>query len=93
MIDTVAMSKASIGNRGYSGTLKGLCRFGSLFRSLIKAIMDKMYKLSAPNTEIVMISAVLSVNSAIIPTPKLNKSAAMGVLNLGEIFPRKKEQI
>ena len=72
-----------IGKAGYMGTLNGRTRFGSFFRSLSRAIIDMIYKVSAPNTDMVMISAVFPVNNAMIPMNILIKRAFAGVLNLG----------
>ena len=77
--DIRAMTKAITGEAGYNGTLKGRFKSGSLFRNLSNEIMERMYKVSAPNTEMVMISTVLPVHKAKMPISILISKAFTGV--------------
>ena len=87
-IETTAMTSARTGNRGYKGTLNGRSNRGSLFRSRIKATMDTMYKVSAPNTEMMIMFPVCSVSSAIMPIHIFTNNAFDGVRKRGWIFPK-----
>jgi len=73
------MNNAATGNKGYIGTLKGRSNCGSFFLSRNKAIIDTIYNVSAPNTEMVMISAVLPVSRAMMPITIFTSSALDGV--------------
>ena len=73
------MTRAITGKKGYRGTLKGRCNCGSFFLSCRKVIIDKMYKVKAPNTDIVMISDVLPVSNAIMPIIMFTNRALDGV--------------
>ncbi len=53
------------------------------FSALSMEIMDKIYRVSAPNTDIVMISYVLPDNRAMMPMIILTSKALDGVLNRG----------
>ena len=77
--ETTAITSAISGNAGYMGTLKGRSNCGSFFLSRNKAIMDTIYKVSAPNTEMVIISDVLPVINAIIPITIFTNKAFTGV--------------
>ena len=74
-----AIIKAIKGNAGYAGTLKGRSNPGSVFLNLRNEIIDTIYNVSAPNTEIVIISDVLPVNKAMIPTAIFTSKALAGV--------------
>lgn len=86
--ETTAITRATTGKAGYIGTLKGRSICGSFFLSRKRAIMDMMYSVNAPKTEMVMISAVFPVSKAIIPIPIFTNKAFDGVRNRGWIFPR-----
>ena len=73
------MISATTGKTGYMGTLNGRSNFGSFFLSRNNAIMDTIYNVSAPKTEMVMISDVLPVSRAIIPIPIFTSNAFAGV--------------
>ena len=73
------MISATTGNTGYIGTLNGRFKPGSFFLNLNNAIIDTMYNVNAPNTEIVMISEVLPVSNAIIPITIFSNNAFEGV--------------
>ena len=75
------MIKATIGNTGYHGVLNGRSRSGCLRLNTISEIIEKIYKVKAPKTDMVMISAVLPVSKAIIPTIIFTSKALAGVLN------------
>mgnify|MGYP003669638591 CR=1 FL=1 len=77
-----AIINAVIGNAGNIGTLKGRFKSGSFLRNAKKEIIDTIYKTKAPKQEIVIISPVLPVNKAIIPTIIFTINAEAGVLNL-----------
>ena len=77
--ETIAITKATIGNNGYIGTLKGRVNSGSFLRSAITLIIEMIYKVSAPKTAIVIISEVLPVNKAITPMIMLMNKAFEGV--------------
>ena len=77
--DITAITRAVIGNKGYIGTLKGRSNRGSFFLNCNWDIMEIIYNVKAPNTEIVMISAVLPVSNAIIPITKFISNAFEGV--------------
>ena len=79
---------ATRGNIGYTGTLNGRANRGSVFLNRNNAIIETIYKVSAPNTEIVMISDVFPVSNAIIPITILTSNAFAGVRNRGWIFPK-----
>ncbi|HIO67880.1 MAG TPA: hypothetical protein EYN41_06055, partial [Flavobacteriales bacterium] len=55
----LAMSKATAGNRGYMGTLKGRSISGSFLLRANREIIATIYKLKAPKQAMVMISPVL----------------------------------
>lgn len=73
------MTNAMTGEAGYNGTLKGRFKSGSLLRNQSKDIIERIYKVRAPNTEIVMISTVLPVHKAIMPISILISKALTGV--------------
>jgi hypothetical protein len=73
------MDNATNGKTGYMGTLKGLSNIGSVFLSFSRAIMETMYNVSAPNTEMVMISEVFPVASAMMPIIIFTNNALAGV--------------
>ena len=73
------MINAMIGNKGYIGTLNGLSNCGSFFLSLSNEIIDTIYRVKAPKTEMVMISDVFPVSRAIIPMAMFTSSAFDGV--------------
>ena len=75
----LAMTSATTGKTGYMGTLNGRSSCGSFFLSRNNAIIDTIYNVNAPNTEIVMISDVLPVSKAIIPIPIFTSNALDGV--------------
>ena len=77
--EMTAIIKAIKGNAGYAGTLNGRSNPGSVFLSLSNEIIDTMYNVSAPNTEMVIISEVLPVSNAMIPTTIFNNKALEGV--------------
>ena len=79
--ETIAMINATMGKMGNMGTLNGRSSPGSFFLSVSKAIIDTIYNVSAPNTEIVMMSAVflLSKTRVIIPIVILTNRALAGV--------------
>ena len=79
--EKTAIVRAINGNAGYRGTLNGLTSVGSDFLSLITEIIEIMYKESAPNTEMVMISAVFPVSKATMPMIIFTINAFAGVLN------------
>ena len=79
---TLAMSKATAGNRGYMGTLKGRSISGSFFLSANKEIIATIYKVKAPKQAMVMISPVLPVSKAMMPMIIFTTRAFDGVLNL-----------
>ena len=87
--DTRAITKAITGKAGYIGTLKGRSNCGSFFLNRNKAIIDTIYKVNAPNTEMVIISAVFPVSKAIIPIAIFTSNAFDGVRKPEWIFPRK----
>ena len=86
--ETIAITKAITGKAGYIGTLKGLSNCGSFFLNRNNAIIDTIYKVNAPKTEIVMISAVFPVSKAIIPIAIFTSNAFDGVRNRRCIFPK-----
>ena len=65
--EKMAIANATIGNTGYMGTLKGLSKLGSFFLSCSRDIMDMIYNVSAPKTEIVIMIAVLPDINAMMP--------------------------
>ena len=77
--EKIAIINATTGKTGYMGTLKGRSSMGSFFLSLNKAIMDTIYNVKAPNTEMVMISDVLPVSNAMMPIAIFTNSALAGV--------------
>ncbi len=77
------MTNAINGKAGYIGTLNGRSNCGSFFLSRSSAIMDIIYNVSAPNTEMVMISDVLPVSNAMIPITIFTSNALEGVRNRG----------
>ena len=77
--EIIAITKAVTGKRGYIGTLKGRTICASFFLNCKREIIDTMYNVSAPNTEMVMISDVLPVSNAIIPITIFTSSALEGV--------------
>ena len=79
--EKTAMVRAINGKAGYNGTLNGLTRVGSDFLSLITEIIEIIYNESAPNTDMVMISAVLPVSNAMMPMTIFTINAFAGVLN------------
>ena len=83
MNETNAMINATTGNTGYIGTLNGLSSNGSFFLSRNSAIIDIIYNVSAPNTEMMIISPVLPVSNAMMPIPIFTNKALEGVLNFG----------
>lgn len=87
--DRMAITKAIIGKAGYEGTLKGRGKSGSFFLSRSIAIIEMIYSVNAPNTEMVMISAVLFVNNARIPIAIFISNAFAGVRNRRWIWPSK----
>ena len=82
IIEITAMTSAIIGKVGYAGTLKGLANPGSFFLSCNKAIIEIIYKVNAPNTDMVMISEVLPVSKAMMPMAIFTNNALAGVRNL-----------
>ena len=77
--ETIAITNAVTGNKGYMGTLNGRSNSGSFFLSCNNAIIEMMYKVKAPNTEIVIISDVLPVNKATMPMSIFINNALDGV--------------
>ena len=77
--ETTAMINAVSGKTGYMGTLKGRSNCGSVFLSLSNAIIDTIYNVNAPKTEMVMISDVLPVTKAIMPIAMFITNALDGV--------------
>ena len=73
------MINAMMGNKGYIGTLNGLSNCGSFFLNLSNEIIDTIYRVKAPKTEMVMISDVFPVSRAIIPIAMFTRSAFEGV--------------
>ena len=73
------MINAVTGNTGYIGTLKGRIKPGSFFLNLNMAIIDTIYNVKAPKTEMVMISAVFPVSNAMIPIAMFSNNAFEGV--------------
>ena len=73
------MINATIGNNGYMGTLNGLSNCGSFLLNLSNEIIDTIYRVKAPKTEMVMISDVFPVSRAIIPMAMFISSAFDGV--------------
>ena len=73
------MINAMTGNKGYIGTLNGLSNWGSFFLNLSNEIIDTIYRVKAPKTEIVMISDVFPVRRAIIPIAIFTNNAFDGV--------------
>ena len=82
-METVAIERAMIGKNGYIGTRNGRDSPGSFFLKTITAIIAKMYNKMAPKQAIVIISPVLPVYNAVIPTIIFNNNALAGVLNFG----------
>src|SRR5437667_2101310 len=87
--ENTAMINAINGKKGYIGTLNGLSNCGSFFLNRSNAIMDTIYNVNAPKTEMVMISDVFPVSKAIIPIAIFTSNAFDGVRNRGWIFPKK----
>ena len=87
-IETLAIIKANAGKSGYIGTLNGRSMSGSFFRKTKNEIMDIMYSASAPKHAMVIISPVLPVINAMMPTIILKMSAFAGVLNFEWTFPK-----
>ena len=85
---TVAIANASAGNVGNRGTLKGLSIWGSFLRSAKNDSIETMYRTRAPKQAMVMISPVLPVNSATMPTSMFTISAVTGVRNFLCTFPK-----
>ncbi len=79
MNETVAITNAITGKKGYIGTLKGRFNCGSFFLSWMKAIMDTMYSVRAPNTAIMMISDVFPVSKVMMPMLIFTSNALEGV--------------
>ena len=77
--ETVAMIRAITGKKGYIGTLKGLSNCGSFFLNRNSAIIDIIYNVNAPKTEIVMISDVFPVSNAMMPIAIFTNNAFDGV--------------
>ena len=77
--EMIAIISAVMGNKGYIGTLNGRSNNGSFFLSRNCDIIDMIYKVNAPNTEMVMISAVLPVSKAMIPMTIFISKALDGV--------------
>ena len=75
----LAMISAITGKTGYMGTLNGRSSCGSFFLNRNNAIMDTIYNVNAPNTEIVMISDVFPVSKAMIPITIFTSNALAGV--------------
>ena len=73
------MNNAAIGKNGYIGTLKGLGNSGSFLLRRSNAIIDTIYNVRAPKTEMVMISAVFPVTNATIPIAIFISKAFDGV--------------
>ena len=80
--------RAINGVHGYPGTENGLGNLGAFLRNWSNESMAIKYRVKAPITETVIISAVLFVNNAAIPIPILTSSALAGVKNLGCNFPK-----
>lgn len=77
--ETTAITNAITGKAGYIGTLKGRSNCGSVFLSRSNAIIDTIYNVSAPKTEMVMISDVFPVSNAIMPIAIFTSNALDGV--------------
>ena len=77
------MTSATTGKKGYSGTLKGLSSPGSVRLRRNNEIMEIIYKVRAPKTEMTIISRVFLFNrsSVTIPIAEFTRSAIAGVLN------------
>lgn len=72
-------TRAIKGVTGYNGTLKGLFNWGAVCLSFIKDIIEKIYKVKAPNTDRIIISAVLPVHKMSTPKQALINNALAGV--------------
>lgn len=77
--DTTAIINAVIGKDGYIGTLNGFSSCGSFFRSCNIAIIEMIYNVNAPKTEMVIISAVFPVSNAMMPMSIFTINALEGV--------------
>ena len=73
------MVNAVTGKAGYIGTLNGRSNCGSVFLSRSSAIIDIIYNVNAPKTEIVMISDVFPVSKAMMPIAIFANNAFDGV--------------
>lgn len=77
--EKTAMAKAITGKKGYTGTLNGRSNAGSFFLRRSSDIMEIIYNVRAPKTEMVMISDVLPVSKARMPIAIFTKRAFDGV--------------
>ena len=77
------INNATTGKYGYQGTLKGRNNCGSFLLNCNNAIIETMYRVSAPKTEMVMISEVLPVSNATIPINIFISKALAGVRKRG----------